>query len=302
MKAIDEEILKELSAGRMAGPFNLREIESLFPYFKTSMLAAVPKADTDEMRIIDDLTHGDQSVNQWISDEEATVRYSRFDKALHLIRRLGRGCWLAKIDWRSAFRQIGVCRNDWPLLGIHWRNQLFVRLVLPFGARSSPERFTRFSKAFAGILRSKGADQVVDYLDDFLLVGSTEEECRRRMILMETVATELGVELHPTKRDGPSTVLTFLGIGIDTINMKIFLPLSKKNKLRSKCIEVLRSCVTGVGVSLRTMQSLIGLMFHAAQVVQPGRFMTRRILEEMRAMDKKDRQSHRNAIKMYSSR
>jgi hypothetical protein len=190
MKAIDEEIMKELSAGRMAGPFDESQIRSMFPYFKTSMLAAVPKADSEELRIIDDLTHGEGSVNEWISDEEAKVRYTRFDKALHFIRKLGRGCWLAKIDWRSAFRQIGVCRDDWPLLGIHWRNQYFVRLVLPFGARSSPERFTRFSKAFAGILRRKDAKNIVDYLDDFLLVEATEERSKQSMNIMDRVANK----------------------------------------------------------------------------------------------------------------
>jgi hypothetical protein len=42
------------------------------------------------------------------------------------------------------------------------------------------------------------------------------------------------------------------------------------------------------------MQSLVGLMFHAAQVVQPGRLMTRGILEQMRAKDRMDRLANRN--------
>jgi hypothetical protein len=315
---VDKEILDELRLRRMAGPFTEQQVREMFPFFRTSPMAVVPKSDGG-WRIIDDLTHegadldglieaaqqsGDddresrhlqlQAVNAHISDEEARVRYHSFDEAVRMVRRLGRGCWLAKVDWKAAFRQIAVCRDDWPLLGLHWRGRLFVRLVLPFGARSSPARFTQFAQAFAGMLRRCNVPgpsgerfrHVMYYLDDFLLADASREECAALMQAMDDLAQRLGVTLHPTKRDGPTQVLTFLGIGIDTRQMRIFLPDDKKQKVKRVCAQLLAAADNGV--SLRQLQSAIGLLLHAGRVVQPGRLMTRRLVELMRVLLRRD--------------
>ena len=308
---VDQEILDELRLRRMAGPFTEQQVRQMFPFFRTSPMAVVPKSDGG-WRIIDDLTHEGAdldglvensadhdddhesrhlSVNAHISDEEARVRYHSFDEAVRMVRRLGRGCWLAKVDWKAAFRQIAVCRDDWPLLGLNWRGRLFVRLVLPFGARSSPARFTQFAQAFAGMLRRcnvpSGARfrHVMYYLDDFLLADASREECAALMHAMDDLAQRLGVTLHPTKRDGPTQVLTFLGIGIDTQQMRIFLPDDKKRKVKRVCADLLAA---DNGVSLRQLQSAIGLLLHCGRVVQPGRLMTRRLVELMRVLLRRD--------------
>lgn len=276
--AIDKEMVDELTKRRMAGPFTLAQIRLLFEFLRTSPMAAVPKPD-GERRIIDDLTNGDDpnAVNAHISDEEAHVRYHPFDDAMKIVQRLGRGCLLAKIDWRAAFRQIAVCREDWPLLGLSWRGHIFIRLVLPFGARSSPQRFTRFAEAFAGILRRVYHIQhLTFYLDDSLLGGAPgTDECRIAMETFDKVALEHGVETHPVKRDGPTTCLTYLGIGIDTVAMRVFLPRPKQEKLIRACAELIRAR----SASLNQLDSVIGLMLFAARVVQPGRIMARRVIE-----------------------
>ena len=226
------------------------------------------------------------------------MKYQSFDDAVKLVRKLGQGCWLAKIDWKAAFRQIAVHKDDWPLLGLHWRGCLFVRLVLPFGARSSPERFTQFAAVFKGILRRSGATHVVYYLDDFLLGGYTQDECAAAVAIMERVATELGVTLHPTKREGPAQTVTFLGIGIDTLTMRIFLPADKKAKVRAACAALLLGghgaaapdtaavspASTRGGATLKRLQSTIGLLHFVGRVVQPGRLMTRRLVELQTAL------------------
>lgn len=283
MAVIDKEIMDELALKRMAGPFTVDEVKSMFPFIRTSPMAAVPKSDGG-WRIIDDLTAGDDespSVNAHIPDEAAKVNYMHFDSAVQRIRSLGRGCWLAKVDWKAAFRQIVVHKDDWPLLGLQWRNRVFVRLVLPFGARSSPRLFTQFAQAFAGILKRNGAQHVMFYLDDFLLLAPSREACDAAVRAMEALAAELGVTLHPTKRDGPANVLAFLGIGIDTIAMRIFLPLTKKAKVRAACDRLLQAG----RASLHELRSVVGLMLHAAQVVQPGRLMARRVLEFKRPFE-----------------
>jgi hypothetical protein len=59
-------------------------------------------------------------------------------------------------------------------------------------------------------------------------------------------------------------VLSFLGIEFDTVAMELRLPLEKLTELRQR-IKLL------LGSTLREIQSIIGLLNFACQVVIPGR-------------------------------
>jgi hypothetical protein len=270
--AIEKEIWSEVAAGRMAGPFT--EVPQSFTFSRTSPLAAVPKPDGD-FRIIDDLSAGSAAINAGIGDDAASVHYADFDSALRMVIRLGRGCLLGKLDWKAAFRQIAVHFKDWPCLGLRWRTEIFFRLVLPFGLRSSPQLFCRFTKAFRWIMKQAGVEWIIGYLDDFLIGGGPlSEECLEAMRKIEKICKEIGVELHPKKRTGPSQLIIFLGIGIDTALMRTFLPEDKRIKLELLCINMRRRG----DASLRELQEIVGVMVHAARVMQPGRLMTRHLI------------------------
>lgn len=275
--AIDKEIRDEVAAGRMVGPFS--RVPAAFTFSRTSPLAVVPKADGGD-RIIDDLSAaGPRSVNAGIDDADATVHYASFDDALRLVARLGRGCLLGKLDWQAAYRQIAVHREDWPLLGLAWRGYLFFRLVLPFGLRSSPQLFCRFTRAFRWILRRNDVAWLVGYLDDFLFGGAAlSDECQRAMAKVEAICAELGIALHPKKRAAPSQYVVFLGLGIDTALMRTFLPDDKKQRLVSLCAAMLQRRAA----SLRELQVVLGLMVHAGRVLQPARLMCRQLVFVLR--------------------
>ena len=63
-------------------------------------------------------------LRRWLDNgvppEVFTVRYTSFDSAVDLVRDMGRGCFMAKIDIKHAFRLCPVHLNDWPLLGYKW--------------------------------------------------------------------------------------------------------------------------------------------------------------------------------------
>ena len=75
--------------------------------FRVSPLGVVPKKAPGEYRLIHHLSfpHG-ASVNDGISTENSFVQYARVDDAVTMIKQLGRGCFLAKTDIKSAFRII----------------------------------------------------------------------------------------------------------------------------------------------------------------------------------------------------
>lgn len=80
---------------------------------------------------------------------------------------------------------------------------------------------------------------MIHYLNDFLCIGSGVD--RVYLLLLSTVdrvAADFRVPLVPAKTEGPTTVLSFLGIVIDTVKMECRLP---EDKLRDLQVGVLRA-------------------------------------------------------------
>ena len=115
--SVNDKLSKELTAGRIVGPFDFPP----FDPFRISPLGIVPKKSPGEFRLIHHLSYpAGSSVNDGIPKELATVRYATIDDAIRLVKLLGKGCFLAKTDIKSAFRIIPIAPRDFPLLGIEW--------------------------------------------------------------------------------------------------------------------------------------------------------------------------------------
>ena len=80
--------------------------------------------------------------------------------------------------------------------------------------------------------------------------------------------------MAPEKTVGPSTVLCFAGIELDTSAMEARLP----NDKLEKCRLILREFLKPKKVSVKEMQSLIGLLNFTCSVVLPGRTFLRRMI------------------------
>ena len=91
---VTKAIQKELARGHTAGPFPFPP----FPVNQVSPLGATPKPD-GSYRLVLDLSQPDcASVNDGIDKTEFPTEYTHFDKATDMVRRLGKGCKLCKID------------------------------------------------------------------------------------------------------------------------------------------------------------------------------------------------------------
>ena len=139
-----DNILSELKAKRVVGPFFVPPL----PNFRTSPIGVVPKKDSAKFRTITDLSSPrGTSVNDFIPDSESVVHFNHFDEAVKLAAKLGKGALLAKLDVKSAFRICPVRPEDWHLLGFMFEDMYFVDLCLPFGLRSSVNRFSLLADA-----------------------------------------------------------------------------------------------------------------------------------------------------------
>ena len=80
--------------------------------------------------------------------------------------------------------------------------------------------------------------------------------------------------MAPEKTEGPSPFLSFAGIELDCSMNEARLPQEKVRK----CLLAIRSLLGRKKVTLKELQSLIGLLNFACSVVTPGRVFLRRLI------------------------
>ena len=167
---------------------------------------------------------------------------------------------------------------------MHWNGQFYVDTVLPFGLRSAPFLFNELANALEWILTKHGIEFVIHYLDDFLLLASTDTLCDAQLRLATAICSLLGVPLADDKFDGPTTCIRFLGILLDTIAMEARLPQDKLERLTA----LVDNWLTRHTASKSDLQSLIGHLYAAAKVVPPGRTFVRRLVDHLKAASTAD--------------
>lgn len=278
---VAEKLQKEVSLGRIAGPFNFLPFSNL----QCSPIGIVPKKEINEFRLIHHLSYPDgASINDFIPDELCSVSYTTVDDAIKQIKKLGKNCLLAKTDIASAFRILPVHPDDHELLGIQFNGDFYYDKWLPMGCSISCSIFETFSTALQWIACTKfGVPTMLHILDDFLFLGPPDSSiCKLALHQFMSMCDVLGVPIKGEKTEGPSTTLIFLGIELDTVNMEARLPEEKIVKIQN----ALHSAKRRKKMTLRELQSLIGLLNFACCVVVPGRAFLRRLIALTRGVSK----------------
>jgi hypothetical protein len=117
--------------------------------------------------------------------------------------------------------------------------------------------------------------KLLHLLDDFLITSSTYFVCKAHLDLFIILCDFLGIPIAPDKTFGPSTTLTLADIELDSLKWEALLP---KDKIE-KCVQCIASFLTRKKVTLKELQSLIGLLNFACLVVTPGRAFLRRLID-----------------------
>ena len=271
---VSKGLQKEISKGRLIGPLD----PASFPYVQISSLGAIPKKHTvDEWRLILDLSHPKAaSVNDGIDRGLCSLSYMKVDDVVQQVLLKGRGSMLAKIDIKSAFRNVPVHPADRHLLGMMWKSQLFIDTVLPFGQRSAPKIFNCIADALQWIAKSQGVTYLEHFLDDYITVGAPGSmECDSNLATLISLCTILNLPLAAEKKEGPTTCLAYLGIEVDTERLELRLPAEKLKRLQA----LLQKWITYKCCKKHDLESLVGYLHDASTIVQPGRTFTRRLID-----------------------
>lgn len=277
-EVVSGNLRKELGLGRVAGPFNSPPL----PNLQCHPVGVVPKKHSSEWRTIYHLSYPEgNSINDHIPKDPYTLQYVRVDDAIHILQSLGPGSFMAKTDLKSAFRLIPIHPDDWHLLGIHWQDQYYVDLYLPFGLRSAPFLFNQFSDALEWILKHNyGLQHVLHILDDFFIAEQSRMQCLTSFSTLLRLFMSVGAPVVASKTLGPSQVLEFMGIELDTVHMEARLPEDKLQCTR----DLLNSFTQRRSVRLVELQSLIGTLQFACKVVVPGRTFLQRMINLTRGV------------------
>jgi hypothetical protein len=269
-----QKIMKEKQLGRIAGPFS----NPPFPTFRVSPISVIPQKSSSEFRLIHNLSFPpENSVNDFINKEFCTVKYSSINDAVRMIYKLGKKSLLAKCDIKSVFRLLRLSPGDFDLMGFKFKDQYYFYKCLPMGAAVSCALFESFSTALHWFVQNQsGCEDILRYLDDFLFGGSAgSTQCKDILKLFQNSCKLWSVPLAVNKTVEPTEVLIFLGIEFDTMNMVMLLPDEKLIELRNK----IESCLACTKISLRDLQSLIGTLNFACQVIVPGRAFCLRLID-----------------------
>lgn len=268
---VEKELLKQIENG------NYVVINE--PALVTSALGAIPKDDSNEVRLIHD---GSRPVGEAMNDYSALypVRYQTLEEAYSLAKP---NYYMAKVDLKSAYRSVPIHPSDYCLTGLKWRfsssdkpTYLFDSR-LPFGSRNACSIFHRLTQAVKRCMQRRGFQNIVVYLDDFLIISDSYDECLRAQHELIKLLGKLGFLVSWKKVLGPTKKLPFLGIIIDTSKCTLSLDQTKVATLKSK----LHYFNSKSRANKRQLQSLAGSLNWACQAVRGGRFFLRRILDLM---------------------
>ena len=280
-KIFKEKLMKEVILCRIAGPCR----HPPFPTLQVSPMGLVPKKDGD-FRLIQHLSYPENnSINDFIDKDHCSVQYSSVDEAACLINRHKTFARLSQCDVKAAFRLLPIAPHDFDLLGIKFQGEYYLNKMLPMGASISCALWEKFAKALHWIIQLKsGNDDILHYLDDFLFVESSQtSKVGNTLKLFQEVCNKIGIPLASDKTTLPTTLLMFLGIEFDTQNLIMRLPNEKLVKLSQK----IRDTLDSSKITLKDMQSLLGLLNCAFKVLTPGRTFCRRLRQSMGFVMKK---------------
>ena len=260
----------EINKGYIYGPFD----HPPFTNFRVSPLGIATHKYSGKKRLILDLSaphnynSNHSSVNDLIDKNLCSLSYVSIDEAINILQKLGCNSTMCKADITDAFKQLPISPKQWHLFCIKWDTKYYHFVRLPFGSRSSPVLFDKLSRAIVWIaVNNYKIDNILHLLDDFLAIDKPSADGHRLMALLTMVFNKLGIPLSKKKTIGPTCVIEYLGIILDSIKMEARLPRDKVVRI----LEYIEHILTKKTCTRKQLEQLLGHLNFAMRVILPGR-------------------------------
>ena len=132
---------------------------------------------------------------------------------------------------------------------------------LPFGVRTSPVIFHHLTQSVCRIMSQRGFT-VLAYLDDFLIIEPSQQQCQIAVETLISLLQSLGFTINWSKVAQPSQCLCFLGVEMDTVICVLQLPKDRASEL----LDILNITLTKRKCQKHHLQRLVGKLSWAARV------------------------------------
>ena len=220
------------------------------------------------------------SFNSGIDKSSFPTANSSAQDVLERLYQVGKGAYLAKIDWQvsinsrgaancprlqDAYKHIPVKISELHLQFIKLGGKYLVDAALTFGASSSPGIFDRVAElvlALALHLAGLARDLALRQLDDNVFIGS-EAEVFWAYDVYHRLALDIGVRTAPEEEDkafGPQQFGAILGFTFDTVAWTWHMEQKKAEKILRLLFKIAEDRVISQG-DLQTLVGKIGFYY-----------------------------------------
>ena len=150
---------------------------------------------------------------------------------------LQKGDYMCNLDLKNAYFCVPLKKESRKYVWLQWEGTLtlYEFLCLCFDLSLAPLIFTKILKVPISLLRRLQV-RVIIYLDDMLLMSQTLEELLISRDKIIFLLTQLGLVINWKKSIlVPVQQTEFLGLKIDSVEMKQFLPQRKTSRPKRSC-------------------------------------------------------------------
>ena len=174
-----------------------------------------------------------------------------------------------------------MSKLDWPLMVMKAKNPVdgkwyfFVDKCMPFDSSINCAIFQRFSNAVAHLVKFRTKNRALNYLDDFFFAALKKLFCDQQLEVFLQVCKDINFPVALEKTFWGSTLMTFLGLLLDTEKQLICIPVEKILKALDMISILLNK--KGGKVKVLEIQKLCGFLNFLCKCVIPGRVFLRRM-------------------------
>lgn len=181
------------------------------------------------------------------------------------------GMHMASLDLEDAYLLVPVSKLHRKYLRFQWHRRTYQFTVLPFGLSTAPFIFIKILRPVITSLREQGFQSII-YLDDFLLLGSSFDECRANVTASLNVFQSLGFIInYPKSSLHPSVQCKYLGFIFDSVEQSISIPPLHREKL----FQLTTNMARWSRCSIREFASFIGSLISVCLAVPYGLLYTK---------------------------
>ena len=189
------------------------------------------------------------------------------------------GDFLASLDLKDAYFQIPIHPSSRKLLRFTSEGTVYQFRALCFGLSTAPQVFTRVFAAVSAWAHSHGI-RLLCYLDDWLVLSSSEREAKQAVQSLLSLCRTLGIVINEKKSDlVPSQTAKYLGMTIDTEAGKVFPSLARVEKF----LTVAESFCTMDAPSAQLWQVILGHLASLERLIPHRRLQMRTLQWHLKA-------------------